>query len=225
MKRVLLIVPPTGKYIREDRCQTPIEKLKTVALRPPIDLMYSAAAFERAGVETIVTDCATCGATLKTYGALLAGDPAWAARAAAFSRRVRDIQEFLATLPPVAASRMSPVRVTYHDPCHLRRGQQIWKEPRQLLQGIEGAEFVELPEADWCCGSAGSQLITHHDTSLRVLERKIDNVASTGAEILATGCPGCRMQLSVGVKRRGLPVRVVHPVSLLDEVYRGGSKP
>ncbi len=183
------------------------------------------AAFERAGVETIVTDCATCGATLKTYGALLAGDPAWAARAAAFSRRVRDIQEFLATLPPVAASRMSPVRVTYHDPCHLRRGQQIWKEPRQLLQGIEGAEFVELPEADWCCGSAGSQLITHHDTSLRVLERKIDNVASTGAEILATGCPGCRMQLSVGVKRRGLPVRVVHPVSLLDEVYRGGSKP
>jgi glycolate oxidase iron-sulfur subunit len=82
-------------------------------------------------------------------------------------------------------------------------------------------EVVELPEADWCCGSAGSQLITHYDTSWKVLNRKLDNIQETQARILASGCPGCQMQLNTGLQRRGVPVRVVHPVTLLDEAYGG----
>jgi glycolate oxidase iron-sulfur subunit len=177
--------------------------------------------FERYNVDKIITDCATCGSTLKEYGALLSGDPAWAARAEAFRLKARDISEFLSEIPLIKPAGRIEATVTYHDPCHLRRGQQVWKEPRKLLSLIDGLKFVELPEADWCCGSAGSQLITHYDTSLKVLGRKLDNVAKTGAQILASGCPGCRMQLKTGLQRRGMSVRVAHPITLLDEAYGG----
>jgi glycolate oxidase iron-sulfur subunit len=182
---------------------------------------HNIAVFERSQVDVIVTDCATCGSTLKEYGSLLSGDPEWAARADAFGRKVRDISEFLSRIPLVKPTKRIEARVTYHDPCHLRRGQQVWKEPRKLLSLIDGLELVELPEADWCCGSAGSQLITHYDASSKVLDRKIDNVAKTEARILASGCPGCQMQLNAGLQRRGLPIRVVHPITLLDEAYGG----
>jgi glycolate oxidase iron-sulfur subunit len=175
--------------------------------------------FEKAEVEFIITDCATCGATLKDYGKLLANDPAWARRAAAFSNKVRDISEFLMTIPLEKPQGRVEARVTYHDPCHLRRGQGVWKEPRELLKMIDGVEFVELPEADWCCGSAGTQLITHYETSLKVLKRKMDNLEITQAEYIASGCPACQMQLNVGVRRAGLDVQVVHPIALLDQAY------
>ena len=175
--------------------------------------------FEKAGVELIVTDCATCGSTLKEYGTFFQGDAGWEARAAAFSAGVKDISEFLAAIPLEKPKGRIDARVTYHDPCHLRRGQKVWQQPRQLLGLIDGLEFVELPEADWCCGSAGSQLITHYETSVKVMERKIDNLASTGASIIASGCPGCQMQLNTAVRRSGLKMRVVHPVTLLDEAY------
>jgi glycolate oxidase iron-sulfur subunit len=113
-------------------------------------------------------------------------------------------------------------RVTYHDPCHLRRGQAVWEQPRELLKSIDGLEFVELPEADWCCGSAGTQLVSHYETSLKVLKRKTDNLAATQADYVASGCPACQMQLNVGVQRAGLDVQVVHPVALLDQAYRNG---
>ena len=180
---------------------------------------HNIAVFERFNVDVVVTDCATCGSMLKEYGSLLQKDAGWAARAEAFRRKVRDISEFLVEIPLAKPSGRIDARVTYHDPCHLRRGQQVWKEPRKLLSLIDGLEFTELPEADWCCGSAGSQLITHYETSSKVLDRKLDHVAGTEARILASGCPGCQMQLNAGLKRRGLPVRVVHPVTLLDEAY------
>ena len=180
---------------------------------------HNIAVFERLNVDVVVTDCATCGSMLKEYGSLLQKDAGWAARAEAFRRKVRDISEFLVEIPLAKPSGRIDARVTYHDPCHLRRGQQVWKEPRKLLSLIDGLEFTELPEADWCCGSAGSQLITHYETSSKVLDRKLDHVAGTEARILASGCPGCQMQLNAGLKRRGLPVRVVHPVTLLDEAY------
>jgi len=177
--------------------------------------------FEKANVETIVTDCATCGSMLKGYGQLLAIDPIWAKRAAAFSSRVRDVSEFLMSIPLEKPQGRVEARVTYHDPCHLRRAQGVWKQPREILKMIDGLEFVELPEADWCCGSAGSQFITHYDTSLKVLKRKADNIASTQAGYIASGCPGCQMQLNVGVRRQGLDVQVVHPIALLDQAYNG----
>jgi len=175
--------------------------------------------FERCDVDVIVTDCATCGSALKEYGALLAEDPEWAERASTFSGKAQDICEFLAGIPVEKPLGRIEARVTYHDPCHLRRGQKVWKEPRKILSLIDGLEFVELPEADWCCGSAGSQLITHYDTSWKVLGRKLENIEGTGADVVASGCPGCRMQLKAGLQRRKNPVRIVHPVTLLDEAY------
>ena len=159
---------------------------------------HNIALFEQAEVEFIVTDCATCGSTLKEYGRLLADDPEWAERAMRFSKKVRDVSEFLGSIPLEKPQGRIEGRVTYHDPCHLRRGQGVWKQPRDLLKMIDGLEFVELPEADWCCGSAGSQLITHYETSLKVLDRKMDQLESARADYIASGCPGCQMQLNVG---------------------------
>jgi glycolate oxidase iron-sulfur subunit len=184
---------------------------------------HNIAVFERHHVDAIVTDCATCGSTLKEYGSLLAADPEWGGRARGFARKVRDVAELLADLPALEPHGRLEATVTYHDPCHLRRAQQVWKQPRKLLSGIDGLRLVELPEADWCCGSAGSQLVTHYDTSSRVLDRKLDNVAGTGAQIVASGCPACRMQLNAGLRRRGLRLRVVHPVALLDEASGGAN--
>lgn len=176
--------------------------------------------FIEADVDEIITDCATCGSTLKEYGEYLKDDPEWADGAEYFSKKVRDVSEFLGEIPLEKPKGRVEARVTYHDPCHLRRAQKVWKQPRELLSLIDGLDFVELPESDWCCGSAGSQLITHYKTSLEVLDRKMENLASTGAEVIASGCPGCQMQLNTGIQQRKMKVRVVHPITLLDEAYR-----
>ena len=186
-----------------------------------VQARHNIAIFEKAETEFVITDCATCGSTLKDYGHLLADDPAWSARAAAFSARVRDISEFLLSIPLKKPQGRIEARVTYHDPCHLKRGQGVWKQPRNLVKMIEGVEFIELPEADWCCGSAGSQLITHYETSFKILKRKTDNLASTQADYIASGCPGCQMQLNTGVRRAGLDIQVTHPIVLLDRAYSG----
>jgi glycolate oxidase iron-sulfur subunit len=170
-------------------------------------------------VEAIVTDCATCGSSLKEYPHWLAGDAEYAERAREFAAKVRDISEFLAEIGIRPPAGRVVARVTYHDPCHLCRAQGIRAQPRAMLQAA-GVELVEMNEADTCCGSAGTQLITHYHTSVGVLERKMDNVAETEAEIVASGCPGCQMQLSLGVKRRGLKARVVHPSQILVQAYR-----
>ena len=170
--------------------------------------------------DVIVTDCATCGSTLKGYGALLADDPAYADKARAFSARVRDISEYLASIDILPPRGEIAGRVTYHDPCHLVRGQKVRAQPRMLLSMIPGLEYVEMSEADWCCGSAGTQIITHYRNSLNVNQRKMENVRATGAGVVATGCPGCRMQLAMGARHFGVRVRVVHPVQLLDEAYQ-----
>jgi len=189
-----------------------------------IDLVFkhakhNIAEFEKSNPAVIVTDCATCGSTLKEYENLLENDPEWAARAKIFSQKVRDISEFLAEIPLKKPVGRIEGRVTYHDPCHLGRAQGVHEQPRKLLKMIDGLEFVELPESGWCCGSAGSQLITHYKTSLSVLDRKMENLQGTGADMIASGCPGCQMQLNVGVKRGDMDVKVVHPVTLLDEAY------
>jgi glycolate oxidase iron-sulfur subunit len=181
---------------------------------------HNISVFEQTGLEVIVTDCATCGSTLKEYGEILAHDPEWSGRAQEFSRKVRDISEFLMEIPLKKPTGSLNQTVTYHDPCHLRRGQDVWQQPRAILNAIQGLELVEMDEANWCCGSAGSQLITHYETSLKVLDRKMDNLANTAAGVVASGCPGCQMQLQVGIERRELDVRVVHPIELLDRAYK-----
>ncbi len=170
-------------------------------------------------VDVIVTDCATCGSSLKEYPHWLADDPDYAVRAKAFAAKVRDISEFLAEIGIRPPAGKVDARVTYHDPCHLCRAQGIREQPREMLRAA-GVDLVEMEGADTCCGSAGTQLITHYHTSVGVLERKMDNVAATEAEVIASGCPGCQMQLTLGVKRRGLKAKVVHPSQLLAQAYR-----
>jgi glycolate oxidase iron-sulfur subunit len=174
-------------------------------------------------VDAIITDCATCGSSLKEYPHWLANDPEYAVRAKQFAAKVRDISEFLVEMgirPPYGGVH---TRVTYHDPCHLCRAQGIRAQPREMLRAA-GVELVEMEGPDTCCGSAGTQLITHYHTSVGILERKMNSVAETEAEIIASGCPGCQMQLGLGIKRRGLKIRVVHPSQLLAEAYRGREK-
>ncbi len=174
---------------------------------------------EKLDVDAIVTDCATCGSTLKTYDSLLAEDAEYNVRARAISAKVKDISEFLGAIPLREPQHPQRARVTYHDACHLRRGQNVWSEPRQLLQ-LAGAELIELREADWCCGSAGMQIIMNYKGSMQILARKIQNIAATEATIVYAGCPGCQLQLGLGAKRFGLKVLIEHPIQLLDRSYQ-----
>lgn len=175
--------------------------------------------FERLNVDVIVTDCSTCGSTLKEYGHILSGDAEYVEKARAFSERVRDISEFLAQIELREPEHKLDVKVTYHDPCHVARAQNLRCEPRDIIR-LSGAELVEMNESDWCCGAAGTQLFTHYEMAISILDRKMKNAAETEAEIIATGCPGCTLQLSLGVQRHDLNVRVMHPVQLLDMAYR-----
>ena len=110
--------------------------------------------------------------------------------------------------------------MTYQDACHLAHAQGVREQPRALLQAIPGLELVELPDSDTCCGSAGIYNITKPDLSMQLLERRMDRLATTGAQILAVSNPGCQIQLAYGVRRRGYRVEVAHPMDLLDRAYR-----
>jgi glycolate oxidase iron-sulfur subunit len=177
--------------------------------------------FEDAKVDAIVLNSAGCGAAMKDYGHWLHDDLEWAERAQRFSAKVRDLSEFLLDLGLNTRDlRPLPVQATYHDACHLAHGQKIVAPPRQLLQAIPGLEYVELPEANWCCGSAGIYNVTHFDTSLELLDRKIGHLRETGADVVATGNPGCLLQLRFGLRRHRLAMEAVHTVTLLDRAYQ-----
>ena len=177
-------------------------------------------AFEKAEVDTIIINAAGCGAQLKEYGDLLAGDPAYRDRAFAFSNKVKDVHEFLAGIPVNEEMGTVRARVAYHDACHLAHGQRVREEPRDLLSLIPGLELVELEESDWCCGSAGIYNLTHPDMADRLLVRKMGHVRQAEPDVVATGNPGCILQIQHGVRRDGKEIDVLHPVELLDRAYR-----
>jgi len=193
---------------------------------------HNVAAFRDA--EVVVTDCASCGAGLKEYGWLLGSDPVWRLQAREFADRVRDVSEFLVGVRTEAApagggrprvdGRRSGLRVTYHDPCHLVRGQKIKAPPRELVRAT-GVEFVEMAGADTCCGGGGSFHLIHRDVSRRILARKIEAAEETGARLLLTACPGCLMQLQYGVRRAGSTLQVMHIVEFLHAVNSAGAGP
>lgn len=182
------------------------------------------AVFEQLGLDAIIINAAGCGSTLKEYGHLLERDPEWAERARAFSAKVKDVNEFLAGIELNRQMGEVRKRVTYQDPCHLVHGQGIRSQPRELLRAIPGLELVELAESDVCCGSAGIYNVTHYDLSMQILAPKLENIATTGAEIVVAPNPGCAMQIAAGCRRRGLNVRVAHVVDLLDEAYRAAEQ-
>lgn len=177
------------------------------------------AAFERESLVAVVSNAAGCGAALKHYGELLADEPEWAARAAAIAARTRDLSEVLFEAGLPAPARGLEAIVTYHDPCHLAHGQRVREAPRALLRAIPGIRFVELPEADWCCGGAGSYTLLQPDLSERLLAHKLENLRATAAQIVVTANPPCLMQIGMGLKREPNAPQLLHLAELLDRVY------
>ncbi len=162
------------------------------------------------GFDAIVTDCSSCTAFIKKYPLLFTDDDPSRDKARAVAAKTRDVAEWLAAEVIPFSRALEGKRVTFHDPCHASRGQGIVKQPRDLLRQIPGAEFVEMHEADWCCGGAGAYAFSHFDLAMQVLDRKMENLKKTEAEVLVTTCPACTIQLSYGVRKHGLKVKVQH---------------
>jgi glycolate oxidase iron-sulfur subunit len=164
-------------------------------------------------LDFIVTDCGGCGAELKKYGHHLDGDRG----AEEFSAMVRDISQVLALHAEELRSKLKPLplKVTYHDPCHIAHCQGIRKEPRDLLKLIPGLIYKELETADACCGSAGTYNITKPEMSDRILQRKLDTVRASGAEVLVTSNPGCLLQLKKGLTDQLPGVKLMHLTEIL----------
>lgn len=179
------------------------------------------AAFESVDVDTIVINAAGCGSTMKEYGHILRDDPVWAARAAAFSAKCKDISQILCDLPAQALRHPLPMRVAYHDACHLRHAQAIYEQPRQLLSSIPDLEVVEVEEGNLCCGSAGVYNLLNPEPAAQLGDRKVEKLLATKAEAVISANPGCLLQLMSGLRRRGLQtIPTFHMVELLDASIR-----
>ena len=180
---------------------------------------YNIAVFEATDAEWVVVNSAGCGALMKEYGHLLRDDPAFAARAKAFSQRVCDVSERLMAVPLRPPLHPVPLRVAYDDPCHLLHGQKVHEQPRHLLQQIPALTLLEVSESDWCCGSAGIYNLLHPETAQALLDRKMRHLAAVEPQLIVTGNPGCILQLRQGVAQYGLAAEVLHPVEVLARAY------
>ncbi len=180
------------------------------------------ATFEAANVSTIVINAAGCGSTMKDYAHLLRDDPAWAPRAQAFAARCKDISEFLHDAGLLHPLSPLPLRVAYHDACHLRHAQAIYDQPRALLASIPQLDVAEIPEATLCCGSAGVYNLLNPETAEELGDRKVQNLLSTHAEAVISANPGCLLQIMSALRRLGhAELPTFHMVELLDAAQRG----
>lgn len=180
--------------------------------------------FDNAEVNYVILNSAGCGAYMKEYVELLADDPQYAEKAQKFSEKVKDISELFVEHGWKKPKKVDNFRVTYHEPCHLVHTQKVSEQPREIIRGIPGIEFHELPESTWCCGSAGIYNITRFHDSMNILKRKMENINSTNADWVVTGNPGCMIQLKFGAKKFNVDVEVIHPVSLLKIAYDNGKE-
>lgn len=181
-------------------------------------------AFLDKNLNAIIVNSAGCGAMLKEYGEFLRDDPRYSEKAEIFSRKVKDISEFLSEIPLDQNSRRLNLRVTYQDPCHLAHGQKIINQPRDLIRSIPGVELVEMESPNRCCGSAGIYNITHPEMSQRILDEKIENIKKAGADAIIAPNPGCMIQIKSGIKKHNLEMEVLHIVELIDRAYNTKSK-
>ena len=172
--------------------------------------------------DAIITNAAGCGSHLKHYAKLLAGDPVYEKRAHLWDERLKDVHEWLAHIGivPPATHGGPEFNVTYHEACHLCHGQKITAQPRQVLRAIPNLKLVELAESTWCCGSAGIYNLIQPEMATELLDRKLDHIRATRVSVVATANPGCLLQIINGARRQNLPLRVVHPITLLAEAYR-----
>jgi glycolate oxidase iron-sulfur subunit len=178
--------------------------------------------------DAIITNAAGCGSHLKHYAALLEHDAEYLQRAKLWDRKCKDIHEWLAEIgirQPIATGDEEQTNVTYHEACHLCHGQQITAQPREILSAIPGVNLVELPESTWCCGSAGIYNIVQPEMANDLLDRKVGHIKSTGATVVATGNPGCLLQVINGLKSHDVDMRACHPITLLAEAYRRERQP
>lgn len=178
-------------------------------------------AFEQANVENIVINAAGCGSNVKEYGHLLRNDPAYADRAKRFAAKCKDISEILSDLAPRAERKTLRARVAFHDSCHLQHAQGVRAQPRSLLAKIPGVEVLEIPETPICCGSAGIYNLVQPDAAKKLGDRKAKLIADLAADVVATGNPGCLLQLQSSLSKTNRPIPVVHTIQLLDASIRG----
>jgi glycolate oxidase iron-sulfur subunit len=178
-------------------------------------------AFDRASVDTIVTNAAGCGSNVKEYGHLLRDDPQYAARAKVFAAKCKDISEVLSDLSPVAARHTLPLRVAFHDSCHLQHAQGVRSQPRELLSRIPGLELLEIPESAICCGSAGIYNLVQPAAANALGDRKAALITPLNPDVIVTGNPGCLLQLQSSLARQGRHIPVLHTVQLLDASISG----
>jgi glycolate oxidase iron-sulfur subunit len=183
---------------------------------------HNIAVFEAAGVDRIVVNAAGCGSAMKEYGELFEGDPQWETRARAISQKVRDISQILVELGEPRAVR-NPIRsrVVYHDACHLAHGQGVRSEPRALLQAIPGVELLTPVESEICCGSAGIYNLVQPDAARELGTRKARHIAALSPDMIATGNPGCTLQIAAAGRGLGYDWPIVHPIELIDASIRG----
>lgn len=173
-------------------------------------------------VDYVITDCATCASAIKDYPKYLADTPEREKAYTAFAGKVKDISEFLVDilkLPPSAykvAPEFKGKKVTWHDPCHLCRHLGIKTQPRQILKSLDDILYVEMSNADRCCGMAGSFSIYYYDLSKKIADKKAEGIKATGAEIVVTGCPGCQIQLIDCTVRNKIPVKIMHIMDLIE---------
>ena len=180
------------------------------------------AMFEAANVDTIVINAAGCGSTMKEYSHLLRDDPEWVERARVFSAKCKDITEILSDLPSIAPRNPLPMRVAYHDACHLRHAQGIFQQPRDLLAKIPQLEVAEIAESSLCCGSAGVYNLLQPEPAQELGDRKVGHLLDTGSQAVVSANPGCLLQLMSGLRRRGeRAMPAFHMVELLDASIRG----
>ena len=165
--------------------------------------------------ETVIVNAAGCGSAMKDYGHVLRDEPDWAERAERFAAKVRDATEFLAAAGPRAERRPVPIKVAYHDACHLAHAQRVREQPRELLRGIPELELVEPREWELCCGSAGIYNLVKPEPAAELGERKARNLLDTGAEAVAAANPGCALQITAHTERLGKALPVLHPMELL----------
>ena len=182
------------------------------------------AAFEQAGLDVIAVNASGCGAAMKEYGALLDGDPLWRERARTLASKVRDATELLAEAGPRPGFPLA-LSVTYDAPCHLLHAQRVTTGPFAVLRAIPDLTIVPLVDAEQCCGSAGIYNLVQPDVSAAVLAPKLNEIERTRASVVATGNPGCLMQIGAGLLQRGATARAMHLIDLLDASYAAAPMP
>ena len=175
--------------------------------------------FGKLELDALIINAAGCGAMMKEYGELFKDDPAYREKAERLTQKMKDVAEFVGGIAFTPPTREVRAKATYHDACHLAHGQGVREQPRALLRAIPGLRLSDLPESDWCCGSAGTYNLTQPEMAVRLLERKLGNIQTTEADVVVTGNPGCLMQIRAGLQQSGLPIQAVHTIDLLAQAY------